>query len=367
MHIVPFKAILPKLDKISQVSSFFNAVKFNFSSLDKTHFEERETFAIYIYRIANNDNIKLGLVANTDLSKASEKLIIPHENTLKEKEDRMLELCLQRGAMIKPVLLIYPDQEAIDAALNNYIVSHEPILKIDFRENNEIHTLWELNPSETDHFLQLFNELLDRCYVADGHHRFKVASQLKTLDSKSGKLVQNNVLSIFFPFSQIEIFSFDRVVDFGGLLDKERFYLGLHKHFDIENIPAPKRPANPHQIIMLSEDGAFSMVGKEKKGVKVRENDSIGAEQIQKYILEEMLGIQDVQNDSRINYIPGIEDLNQYKEMLDGNPNKVAFLLFPLDLKDIISKADEGKTLPPKSSWFKPRIKNAISSIKIYT
>lgn len=366
MRIMPFNAILPRPEKIDDIDDFFNAVKFDFPSLYISHFDERKTPALYIYKIVSPADIKLGMIACTDLSLGSDKHILAHESTLEDKERKLMELAMERKAMIKPVLMIYPDNELLMKKLSGYIDKNLPIVSLNFNEENETHFLWELNQNDSKDLQNCFHLNVPKAYIADGHHRFKISRQLKTLNSNTGKLSKNIVLSIFLPFSQVEILSYDRIVDFGGKMDRKTFIQSIAKYFEIEKLPKADQAKQANQIIMLLGVDSYSLKVK-RNHVHLNDDLAIDVVAMQKYILEDILAIQDVQNDKRISYVPAKDSLQYFFQELKKSPEKVAFLFASMKLKNIIEAADRGRTLPPKSSWFKPRIKNAIISIKIYS
>jgi uncharacterized protein (DUF1015 family) len=284
--------------------------------------------------------------------------VLKHEQTLAAKEEKTTKLVLDRGAMIKPVVLAYRPVEAITALLNDIATTQNHSYKISLKSGK--HTFWKVSDAETIAlFQQYFATSVEKTYIADGHHRMASAATL----FQSTKQHQY-ILAAFFATNELNIWDYNRVVE--GLNDQSPLTV-MAKLSDVCHIAPLKKliaPKQKHDLAMHLDGQWFGLRWRNK----VLENGNGVAEQLDsnllnEHILKTILGIADIRTDFRVTYWEGVKGLDVLAQR--GRIPTVSFALFPVSIHDFLSLADNNETMPPKSTWFEPRIKNGLISMGI--
>ena len=362
MRIRPFQAVYPNLDIITSVDTFFGRVKYEYPDYKKEGFFSKVAEeAIYIYRISKPDRNYTGLIACSDIHDYLEGKIKKHENTLRLKERQQMQLTIRRNAILKPVLLIYPRVDEITKLLNDFIERNRFFFETEFEKENQIHTFWKIRDKSLIQQIQnLFLEKVPITYIADGHHRCSSTALMYQMMGKNDKGEPYDVLlSAFFPADELEIHDFNRIVERECSLTT--FMAKLSRVFDIDVLEEPMKPAKKFEIVMFINHEWFKLSWKELvlkscEGQKV----VLDASLLDEHVLQNIMGIDDIRSSTRLKYVEGPKGLSALKSSVIKNDNNVGFCLFPVELKDIIMVADMGKTMPPKSTFFEPRIKNGL-------
>lgn len=361
MNIHPFQAIYPNLTLIASPESFFGSVKEEYPEFKKAGFFRKSgQGAIYVYRISNKIRTFKGIIATTDIKDITSGKVLKHEHTLASKEQNMMKLILQRQAMIKPVLLAYDAVPAIDKFIDNIMVQTTPFFEVEFKEISEKHTIWELSDGNKIKAIQeLFKTHIPQSYIADGHHRCSTTLKLRKSELKNLK----SLLSVYLPFEELLIYDYNRVIDISQNMDYTVFMAKISKYVKIKLTRGPKRPKKKTQMALYAE-GRWYMLEWRNKVLKSyrKEKFVLDATLVNRYILEKILKVEDVTTDQRIKYISGIEGLQGLKEMANKGLMRVGLCLYPVKKEELKYIADHNKTLPPKSTWFEPRIKNGMIS-----
>jgi uncharacterized protein (DUF1015 family) len=364
MHIKPFEAVFPKLEYITAVDSFFDSIKEEYNEYhDSGFFSTFSRKAFYIYRIEKEGTISTGLIACSDIQDFHEGLIKKHENTIASKEQKQMQLILKRKAAVKPVLLMYRDIRELQEYLDAFSNKHEPFLKIDFDSDKSTHYIWSVeNYKSVEYIQRQFEELVPCTYIADGHHRTSTLSLMsqRHIHTENTEKV-DQLLCAYFPTSNIQIQSFNRVVNGFGGLSPTAFMARIAQCFEIEILDSPSLPTAKHELTMLVMEEWYRLRWKKKIIEQYSDNGIVfDAALLDEKVLKKMLGIKDVRTDSRIRYIEGPRGLKGVMKQVKKDVNNIAFCLHPIPLEEVIKLADEGKVLPPKSTWFEPRMKNGI-------
>ncbi|MEL6867171.1 MAG: DUF1015 family protein [Bacteroidota bacterium] len=372
MRIYPFQAIYPNFNYIASPDSFFGRVKYEYPQYKESgFFLKAAQESVYIYRIEKINRTYIGLVASSDINDYMDGRIKKHENTLASKEQQQMHLMITRSAIVKPVLLTYPVVPEITHILKKYIQKHPPFYQTVFTKEKQTHTFWEVSDGKIIQRLQkLFLEKVPETYIADGHHRTSTTalmykrSQSEEENKRNESAMEGNyhrLLSAFFQTDQLDIHDYNRVVE--GLNDCSltTFMAKISQLFDIELLEGPARPAVKHEIVMFVNKEWFLLRWK-KKVLKqyVKETVVLDASLLDEKVLKPILGIEDIRTDQRIKYVEGPKGLDDIRSKAIKNINRVAFILYPVELMDLIKVADLGMTMPPKSTWFEPRIKNGL-------
>ena len=268
-------------------------------------------------------------------------------------------------AHVGPIFLTYPKNNSVDGILNDVIAKRKPVY--DFVSNDKIkHTVWVIdNPQTIQHLITVFKQEIPNTYIADGHHRAasaaKVGRKLQEANvHHTGKEDYNFFLSVLFPASQLAIMDYNRLVkDLNGLSTDE-FFKRLDKKFVVKRRVNGK-PKKHHDLSMYLEGEWYQLNPKEDSF----KNDAIGILDVsilQENLLHPILGIKDPRTDKRIDFVGGIRGLEELKSRVDSGDMKVAFALYPVSIEQLMNIADSGKIMPPKSTWFEPKLRDGLFS-----
>ncbi len=363
MNLSPFKAVYPDFDFITSADSFFGSVKVDFAEYRKSgFFQKSDKESIYLYQIADDHRTYTGIIACASIDDFLAGRIKKHENTLSSKEQRQMHLLLQRQAMVKPVLLIYPAVQAIDDLVDQYIKKEPPFFSAYFEEEAQKHTFWEIdNTLLIEKIKSLFLNHVPETYIADGHHRTSTTALLyQRRKNKEGGERYNKLLSAFFPSHELEIRDYNRVIEILEDISLTTFMAKLSQVCDIEILSIPRKPEHKYELTMFVNREWFRLTWKQEIIAAQTYQPVLDASLLDKYVLQDILGIEDVSADTRIKYISGVEGLESFRAKTIQNEHRLGFCLYPVELKDLIQVADAGEIMPPKSTFFEPRMKNGL-------
>ena len=338
--------------------------------------EDKEKYYVYAQTMGKRTQYGLVLCAHTD--DYAQGIIKKHELTRKDKEDdRMIHVRIQ-NANIEPVFFAYKDNEELNAIVAK-AAAGEPEYKFT-DENKFTHTFWTIDDDAVNaRITEIFTTQIDAFYVADGHHRTaaaaRVGAEKKAQNpNHTGKEEYNWFMAVCFPQSQLAIIDYNRVVkDLNGL-SEEQLLKVLEEDFDVAIATKPRcgRPAKPysptglHNFSMYLGDKWYSLTAKPGR---YDDNDPIGVLDVtilSNLVLDKILGIKDLRTSNRIDFVGGIRGLGELSRRVDSGEMKVAFALYPVSMDQLIRIADTGNIMPPKTTWFEPKLRSglAIHSLK---
>ena len=359
IHIQPFTGILPNIEMISAPDSFFGQVKEQYQSLARAgYFHQEATKSLYVYRIESLHGVHVGLLAALPVTDYLAGNILKHEQTLAAKEEKTAKLVLERGAMIKPVVLAHRPSKAIHHLLYNSMEAKPPVLHIALKGGK--HSFWKIDDEAAIHTLQVaFTEKIPQVYIADGHHRVASAAEVY---QKTGK--HEFILAALFASSELKIWDYNRVVE--GLFNQTplSFMAHLSEVCHISPLPKLAAPTQKNEFAMHLDGQWFGL--RWRNDIIAQQNtiaERLDATMLNQYILKPLLGIADIRTDLRVSYIEGVKGLEILAQR--NRIPTVSFALFPVSPDDFFSLADGRQTMPPKSTWFEPRIKNGFISMEI--
>ncbi len=362
--IKPFQAIRPELELITSSDVFFGEVKRNYPEFYKGGFFQKiSSEGIYIYEMISTQKKRIGIICRMPVKDISNGKVIKHEHTLATKEQKMMLLTLERNAMVKPVLLTYPEVPLITELLKNFKNKSEPIFEIDFEEENEKHRIYAITNRKTILKLQqLFEKKVPHTYVADGHHRLATSTLLQKRSKKRNNPPEsyNYFLCSLFSTKELEIHDYNRIVEFDNFSPMVLMAL-LSRKFNVQLLEKPRKPKNKHEIVMAQGDEWFSLCWRPK--ILKKYDSTIGlldVNLLNKEVLANIFAVEDISTDRRVKYIEGPQGINGIKERLAGVENRAAFILPPVTWEEFLKITNSGVTLPPKSTWFEPRMKNGV-------
>ena len=329
---------------------------FNFINQDGYLFREEQP-CYYIYTLVMNGRSQTGLVCVSAVQDYFENIIRKHEFTRPEKEKDRIDHMRTIRAQTGNVFLAYRDVPDVNTIIHNWQQAHAPVY--DFTADDGIrHTVWVISDSHTnDTITQLFNEKVPATYIADGHHRAasaaKVSQQIKDSDEA------HYFLTTIFPASQLAILDYNRVVKDLNDHSTAEFIGALQDDFMIAQSPEPVKPGVPHEFGMYLDGQWYILTA--RKGTFT--NDPIGILDVtilSHNILDKILDIRDQRTDKRIDFVGGIRGLKELEKRVNSGEMKVAFSLYPVTISQLFDIADSNNVMPPKSTWFEPKLRDGL-------
>jgi uncharacterized protein (DUF1015 family) len=309
----------------------------------------------YVYRLTWRDRIQTGLAAIASLDAYAINRIRKHELTTPTKEDDRVRQIEAINAQTGPVMSGYPNAPAIDAILAQ-AAAGKP--EVDVTADDGVrHQLWTISDDATIDKLTRAFEALPAIYIADGHHRSAAAARVSAARKGSGS--HSYFLSVIFPEHEMTILDYNRVVkDLNGL-GVEQFLTELRKKFTVSALDQPVRPTSSHEYGMYL-DGRWYRLSIRPELVA---DDPIGRLPITvltRNIIEPLLGINDPRTDKRIDFVGGARGLEELEKRVKSGEMAVAFALYPTQMHDLMAVADAGGIMPPKSTWFEPKLADGM-------
>lgn len=364
MRIHPFRAVYPDLGKISGCPGFFETVKADFPEKVKAGlFLSDEELAMFVYDIEYDHGTQSGLVFNIDIDDYLDGRIRRHEHTITERETKMKHLFLERNALIKPVLVAYSRDKKIDRIMDR-ARDHVPFLEIEMSEV-ERHVIYKINdPKDISKLQKRFRKKVPRAYIADGHHRCVTSAKLyEEFGDRDPSKDFGKILCMFMPDEELIIHDYNRVVDVLQDFSPTLFMAKMSQLCKITPLPAAQKPKSKYQMTMYILKEWYLLEWKRSVLKRYSDEDIIfdGAI-LNREVLGGIFNIHDVRNDARLKYVEGIGGIEGIVRKAEKSIFRIAFCLYPVQMSEIEYVADRHKTLPPKSTWFEPRIKNAVLS-----
>ena len=319
----------------------------------------------YVYAQTMNGRTQYGLVAAANVDDYMTGKIKKHELTRKDKEeDRMIHVRIQ-NANIEPVFFAYPDVEEMNTIVENIVKNQEP--EYDFvAEDGFGHTFWAIRDAETNaRITEIFAEI-PALYVADGHHRTAAAALVgaekrAANPNHTGEEEYNYFLAVIFPESQLNIIDYNRVVmDLNGLTAAE-FLDKLSESFEVVEMGTEiYKPNALHNFGMYLDGKWYSLTAREGT---YDDNDPIGTLDVtvlSNLVFDKILNLGDLRTSKRIDFVGGIRGLGELQKRVDSGEMVAAFALYPVTMRQIIDIADTGNIMPPKTTWFEPKLRSGL-------
>lgn len=325
--------------------------------------DEKEQY--YIYAQTMNGKTQYGLVIGAYVNDYMTNVIKKHELTRRDKEEDRMKHVRVNNANIEPVFFAYPDNKVLDELVKKYTQTtpeYDFIAPVD----GFGHKFWII--SDDADIKTVTKEFADMpsLYIADGHHRSAAAAlvgaeKAKQNPNHKGDEEYNYFMAVAFPASQLTILDYNRVVkDLNGL-SSEQFLEALKKNFDVEKKgEAEYKPQQLHEFSLYLDNNWYSL--KAKEGT-YDNNDPIGVLDVDissRLILDEILGIKDLRSDKRIDFVGGLRGLKELKRRVDNGEMRTALALYPVSMQQIMDIADSGKIMPPKATWFEPKLRSGL-------
>ncbi|MCF0196475.1 MAG: DUF1015 domain-containing protein [Bacteroidaceae bacterium] len=325
--------------------------------------DEQEMY--YVYAQTMNGRTQYGLVVGAAVQDYMSGAIKKHELTRRDKEEDRMKHVRVNNANIEPVFFAYPDNATLDVLVGRIAEGtpeYDFVAPIDgFR-----HRLWLINEAEDIRVITSTFAQIPYMYIADGHHRSAAAAlvgdeKAKQNPNHRGDEEYNYFMAVCFPASQLTILDYNRVVkDLNGMT-AEQFVQALSQNFEVKEMGGEEyRASRLHQFSLYVEGKWYCL---DLKPGLCDENDPIGSLDVSissKLILDELLGIKDLRSDKRIDFVGGLRGLGELKRRVDSGEMKMALALYPVSMKQIMSIADSGNIMPPKATWFEPKLRSGL-------
>ena len=329
---------------------------------------EEDDYSLYICEISTNGCKQTGIAFVASLEAYDLNLIKKHEYTTPRKEADRVRNISKLNAQTGPVLLTYESNIHLKEILSK-MVTKEPIYDV-YADEGPRHKIWKLsNVDEINTILRIINNM-STLFIADGHHRSaaaaKVRDQKKQNNSNhNGRENYNYFLAVAFPSDEMNILGYHRVVKDTNNHTKKSLFQTIRKSFDVELSPVPFNPSKPKQFGMYFEGIWYKLELKQSLHNIADPVNSLDVSILHDHLLEPILGIKDERTDQRIDFIGGARGLEALVEKVDSGDMMVAFSLFPTAIDDLILVAKAGKIMPPKSTWFEPKLLDGLLTHRI--
>jgi len=330
--------------------------------INKGIFIQDEFPCFYIYQLIMGDHRQRGLVVGASIDEYEKGLIKKHEFTRRNKEDDRARHVNILNANTGPVMMSYKATPRIDKIIDGICSFCEPVYNF-VAEDAVEHVLWVVSKPDDIETIQKLFKGVNALYIADGHHRSAAAFRVRDIRRKQnpnhkGNEAYDYFLAVVFPDNQLKIMGYNRAVkDLGGL-SFEGFIDKVRECFNISETDNPL-PPRPHHFTMFLKGKWYSLVAKEGTYPADDPVLSLDVSILQNNLLEPILEIQDVRTNNRIDFIGGIRGTKELEKRCSENM-EVAFALYPTSLEQLMIVADKGQVMPPKSTWFEPKLRSGI-------
>ena len=306
-------------------------------------------------------HVQTGIIAAVSVEEYDSGIIKKHEYTRPEKEDDRTMHIQVTKANTGPVLLTFRN----DGSFNNQVsglINKDKDISFE-ADDGTLHSIWRIKDSNTINEISAYFKRVQSLYIADGHHRAASASRVhkemtKNKPTDNVKESYNYFLATIFPHDEMQIMGYNRVVkDLCGLTD-EQFISKLRENFDIQKLSTRRGPKERFSFTMLLGDSWYCLTAK-KQIIKQDSVLRLDASILQNHILKPILKIEDPRTDKRIEFVGGIRGLEELEQRCSSDV-KVAFALYPVSIEDLFRVSDDNKVMPPKSTWFEPKLRSGL-------
>ncbi|MCI7748442.1 MAG: DUF1015 domain-containing protein [Paraprevotella sp.] len=319
----------------------------------------------YVYAQTMNGHTQYGIVVGAAVDDYMNGVILKHELTRRDKEEDRMKHVRVCDANIEPVFLAYPDDDVLDAIVSRYTLQ-EPEYDFIAPVDGFRHQFWIIDKEEDITAVTERFALMPHLYIADGHHRTAAAAlvgaeKAKANPAHTGTEEYNYLMAVCFPASQLTILDYNRVVkDLNGHSPAE-FLTLLEKDFLVSpQGTEPYRPARLHEFSLYLKGEWYSLMLKPGLVDETDPIESLDVSISSKRILDEILGIKDLRSDKRIDFVGGLRGLSELKRRVDSGEMQMALALYPVSMQQIIRIADSGNIMPPKATWFEPKLRSGL-------
>ena len=399
-RIIPFRAVRPTRDKVCLVScrsyeeyvtaelaaqldfnplSFLHVLKPAYTNQESVSFEKRyrkvnqkyqdfktekilvkdKSPAFYIHKIITTTQSFTGIIVGTSIADYRSNTIKKHEETIAFRVQLLKDYMKFSKFNTEPVLMTYPDNKTIESWIFNRT---QKLADFEFSTTKkEVNYLWKIDDAVEINWIQSVFEKINTLYLADGHHRLAAAALLSEENEKTENSDKDYLLSYLISENTVQVYEFNRLVkDLNGFA-KEAFIKELDKHFSVENLKQqPFKPAEKHQFGMYLENEFYRLLLRKENLDFKSALESLDTQILYEKVLLPLLGIKDLRDDERIEYVSGKQSILELKQIIDEGEFEVGFILFPSNINEIKALADADLIMPPKSTYIEPKFRSGI-------
>jgi uncharacterized protein (DUF1015 family) len=321
----------------------------------------------YVYRVVMGGHVQTGIVGGGSIAAYNENRIRRHEFTRPDKVDDRVRQIDAVGAQTGPVFTAHrPDPDLADAVAR--ATGTTPAYEVSL--DGVGHTLWVVDDANEIAAINAAFDAMDVIYIADGHHRSAAASRVAAAraaedSGKPGEQPYDYFLIVSFPADEVQILDYNRVVkDLAGM-DRETFLARIGEDFEVTESPDPVKPSAPHTFAMYLEGAWYELSLKHVPGADVAPVERLDVSLLHEHLIGPVLGVGDPRFDKRIDCVGGIRGLEGLEARVDSGDWAVAFAFYPTSMSDLIAVADAGDVMPPKSTWFEPKLADGLVSLAL--
>lgn len=324
---------------------------------DEQVLKQENSPVFFLYEIQSKNSTYTGIIAGASIADYKDNVIKKHEDTLPYRVEYFKDYLHQTGFNTEPVLIMYPD----NPELQQWITARKlrRPLYLFSSLNRDKHTLWRIRDEAEIQWLQQQFKGIDSLYIADGHHRSASAEMLYEQDKASGNENLNYFMSFLISETDLKIYEYNRIVRNLNGLGKEQFLRALSTDFLVVNKHLELwAPVKKFEFGMYLDGEFYALQLKEQRFGSVLE--ALDAQILYDKILKPVLGINDLRNDERIDYVPGTKPITAIKELIDSSDYQVGFVLYPASIAEIKQLADDNLIMPPKSTYIEPKFRSGL-------
>ncbi|MHB9040220.1 MAG: DUF1015 domain-containing protein [Melioribacteraceae bacterium] len=340
----------------------YQRAKENFDRLrNEAPLMQDSTPHFYIYKLTMGNHSQAGIAATFSVDDYEKDVIKKHEKTRKVKEDDRTNHIITTEAQTGPVFLTYKSVKEVDQVVNDTIEKKIPIYNF-ITQDGIKHEVWILPDDYTNTVISEIKKVKN-LYIADGHHRAASASRAQKVKMEqnpnhTGEEEYNYFIGVLFPAEQLKILSYNRAIR-DLKMDKNEFLEKVKKNFSIEETNSPNPPSEKTFAMYIDKKWYLLKPNENIKPGKAV-GDKLDVSLLQNYLLHPVLGIEDPRTDTNIDFIGGIRGTEELEKRVDNGKAAVAFSMFPVSVDDLINISDAGETMPPKSTWFEPKLRDGL-------
>ncbi len=355
LHVIRPEIDLPEDTGIYDDAVYQKGAENLKSMMDKGLLMQDEKPSLYIYKLVMDGRPQTGLFSCVSVEDYDNDVILKHELTRPDKEDDRTRHIITQQAHAEPVMLTYRDDSSVNKLTKNILENETPVY--DFTADDGIqHTIWKVDNTEV--YVQAFKNI-EHLYVADGHHRCKSASRtVEQMRKENGNHTGNEEYNFFpavlFPMGQMEILAYNRII------------YKLPEYFleNLSDVVALNKGVNPVPAkkgdICLYHAGTWYGASLPQPEAGANSADRLDVSRLQKNILEPLLNITDQRRDKNISFVGGIRGTGELEKLVDSGKAELAISMYPTDISELIAVSDEGLLMPPKSTWFEPKLRSGL-------
>lgn len=363
MNIYPFQANYPKIALVASFDSFIKTAKHKYKQyLDSGFYQKHNKDAIFIYEIEFEGQSIQGIICTTSIQDILDGKALKHEDTLATREQETMDHIMQREAIIKPILLAHKHSKSLEKLKKKHLSKKKKLFEFELM-NGVVHRYFYIEGGVAiDQFQNVFASEISETFIADGHHRSAASKLLYKKSEKDQSPKYKRILTAYFNIDDLHIWDYNRIINGLQGISATKLIAALSNEFKITYLDAPKPLRQPFEFLMLLQNEWYLLEVKKsilKAWQKVHQ-PLIHTLILNELILRKIFKVKDIRFDNRMRYVPGPLGIKGVEEKTNKLPTNVGFYMMPVSKADFMAMALKGDVLPPKSTWFEPRLVNGV-------